>query len=264
VVGLVALLRRRKEAQALSDEVVHWAWTCGTGGKVRWYRASPTQLSDAWTAYTDWVARWWRAVAEPIAEVHGSGAQMFAHLEPGYDCYLVAETKSGWTAVVSAGNRMSWAVADLVPCLMADIESGRAADGVVSRVFRVTGPGTDFSNKYTPTRADRIVSCDRDEGRWSFHTSGQPLDFEETDRYLLRNRGERLTTEMLRRYADALGIPIGEDEVLTGNGLYLRAVPSYPENLIDGRAAMEELARMCASRQELGTDATSPFGEAAE
>ncbi len=44
------------------------------------------------------------------------------------------------------------------------------------------------------------------EGGWGFHTFGEPLPFEETDRYLERRKANRFTEEMLERYCRELGI----------------------------------------------------------
>jgi hypothetical protein len=232
------------------EDDLQWDWTCGTGNNVRWYRASVAQLVDAWTIYADWLARWYQSVPEPITKVHGSGAQMYAQMEPGYGCWVFAETNTEWTAVMIGGNGPTWVFSDLVPCVVAAIESGHSADAQVSRLFRVTGQPTRYTTIHGDLgRPDRIVSCEKTGPRWDFHVAGDPFEFEETDRYLLRDRGKRLTTDMLQRYADAVGIPLGEDEVLTGNGVYVRAVPYYHENMLDLKAAQLELVQMCQSRQ---------------
>jgi hypothetical protein len=232
------------------DEIVRWDWTCGSGRSVRWYRASPSRLADAWTTYAQWRARWWPVIADPITEVHGTGEEMVAHLEPDYECWIVAETNSEWTALLPSNAPFRWDVADLVPCLMAQVELGHTADDRIKLQLRVIGQPTDFTPAIADlTRPDRIVSCVEETRGWNFRDTGQPLDFEETDRYLLRDRSQRLTEEMLRRYSNALGIPLGEDEVLTGNGLYIREVPFYQEDCSDPRAAQRELAEICKSRQ---------------
>lgn len=231
---------------------MHRDWTCGTGYEVSWYRASLTQLADAWTMYAEWRAHWYQSVPEPITDVHGTGAQMFAQMEPGYACCILAETNSDWTALVRGGNVFGWVVSDLVPCRLAEIQSGHSADGQVSRLFRVTDQPTHYTHRHDSLgRPDRIVSCEKTGPRWDFHVNGEPFDFEETDRYLLRDRGKRLTTDMLQRYAEALRIPLGEDEVLTGTGLYIREVPFYRENCLDLKAANLQLAQMCQSRLDL-------------
>ncbi|GAB3938482.1 hypothetical protein GCM10029976_053030 [Kribbella albertanoniae] len=44
------------------------------------------------------------------------------------------------------------------------------------------------------------------EGSRTFETYGEPLSFEETDRYTLRLKRERLTSDMLERYCANLGL----------------------------------------------------------
>lgn len=54
-------------------------------------------------------------------------------------------------------------------------------------------------------RTTRYVSVDW-EGGWCFDTVGDPLPFEETERYSRRSRKERLTSEMLERYCAHLHV----------------------------------------------------------
>jgi len=220
-------------------------WTCGTGGSVEWLRASLADIAKAWTTYVDWVCRWWQVAPEPVQEVHGTGLEMISHLEPGYSCGIVAETSSRWTAWLSE-LPFSWELVPLVPCSTVRIESAHTADGLPGtglRIVRqplVTGPDIVV--------ALRDVGVTKDERSWHFNEYGEPAHFEEVDRYLLRNRRERLTADMLARYAVALDIPLGEDEVLTGKGLYLRDPPWSWDGCSDSAAAAREFEDMKRER----------------
>ena len=52
----------------------------------------------------------------------------------------------------------------------------------------------------------RSISVSNDGGRWRFDANGEPLDFEQLERYKARQIRERFTPEMLEEYLTALGI----------------------------------------------------------
>lgn len=62
----------------------------------------------------------------------------------------------------------------------------------------------------------RYVCVERDCGRWQFSETGSPLAFEEIDAYKNRKKADRLTPDMLIRYARALAIHLDE-----GNSFYM-------------------------------------------
>lgn len=59
------------------------------------------------------------------------------------------------------------------------------------------------------------------EGRWKFMTYGQPLPFEDVDRYATRAKKDRFTEEMLRSYSESLGIRAWNDDFYSDNGVLL-------------------------------------------
>lgn len=59
---------------------------------------------------------------------------------------------------------------------------------------------------------ERSVALICDGGRWEFHEHGTPLAFEEIDAYKSRKKADRLTPEMLVRYASALGIHLDQGD----------------------------------------------------
>lgn len=63
-----------------------------------------------------------------------------------------------------------------------------------------------------PLMYQRTIDAVATDGKWTWHTSGDQLPFENTDRYgaqLVKNRFDR---EMLLSYLDALGIPARDDD----------------------------------------------------
>jgi hypothetical protein len=60
-----------------------------------------------------------------------------------------------------------------------------------------------------PEVAERQVLLFR-EGGWRFQQSGDPLPFEQADAYALRSKRDRLTSDMLRAYSEALGLRFWE------------------------------------------------------
>lgn len=66
------------------------------------------------------------------------------------------------------------------------------------------------------------------EGRWQFLTYGEPLPFEDVDRYSRRIKRERFTEEMLRHYAESLGIPAWDADFYGDHGVLLRDTRRLP------------------------------------
>lgn len=67
--------------------------------------------------------------------------------------------------------------------------------------FGLSGPDGE-----PPGNAIRVIYAANDGGRWEFGQFGEPLPFEETERYRARRVRDRFTMEMLRDYLQALGI----------------------------------------------------------
>lgn len=57
-----------------------------------------------------------------------------------------------------------------------------------------------------PLQYVRTVQVDCADGRWSWHESGEPLVFEQVDRYSARRKRDRLDRELLLEYLAAFGI----------------------------------------------------------
>ena len=67
--------------------------------------------------------------------------------------------------------------------------------------FGLSGPDGE-----PPGNAIRVIYAANDGGPWEFGQFGEPLPFEETERYQARRVRDRFTMEMLRDYLQALGI----------------------------------------------------------
>lgn len=68
----------------------------------------------------------------------------------------------------------------------------------------------------------RHVSVMEDGGKWEFHEWGEPFAFEDTDAYLTRRGGSRLTPELLYSYLAELGVPYSQEPDWSGTWLMKR------------------------------------------
>lgn len=58
----------------------------------------------------------------------------------------------------------------------------------------------------------RTISATAEDSRWIWHSDGDPLPFEETERYSARRIKDRFDRDLLLRYLEALGIPAATDD----------------------------------------------------
>ena len=63
----------------------------------------------------------------------------------------------------------------------------------------------------------RSLSAANDGGKWVFDEAGEPFPFELVDRYRLRRKRDRFTSDMLRDYVAHFGIRLFDDEFLCVN-----------------------------------------------
>lgn len=77
-------------------------------------------------------------------------------------------------------------------------------------MFELYGPKPNPILNY-----ERVICAANDGGKWVFHTSGTPMEFEETERYSARRIKDRFTPDMLNRYLEALGIHAYEEDFYT-------------------------------------------------
>ena len=87
--------------------------------------------------------------------------------------------------------------------------------GDLHRCKKENRPYAAMFHYYDAKRDDivrRSVAVLWDSGRWEYDEYGAALPFEEVDAYKSRRKGDRLTPEMLGRYARALGIRLDEGD----------------------------------------------------
>lgn len=127
---------------------------------------------------------------------------------------LVSTADPAWTAYFDCGARGGDPVSALGHLAMVarvravlvshvphtfDAKTGAGRYGATQ--LQVLGPEATNALGYV-----RVVSALNDGGRWVFHVSGPPFEFEESDRYEARRIKDRFTEEMLERYCVELGL----------------------------------------------------------
>ena len=75
-----------------------------------------------------------------------------------------------------------------------------------ARLLEAFGPGGE-----PPLLIERSIAAANDGGRWIFETSGTPYVFENASGYARRVKSARFTSEMLRDYLIALGVPLNAE-----------------------------------------------------
>ena len=82
----------------------------------------------------------------------------------------------------------------------------RYGPGHAQTQLEIMGPGGS-----PPLMYIRSISATATDGRWEWHESGQPMPFEDTERYRARLKRNRLDRTMLLTYLAALTIPVDDD-----------------------------------------------------
>ena len=77
----------------------------------------------------------------------------------------------------------------------------------------------------------RTIAADAEDGRWSWHESGQPMAFEQPQRYSARRIRDRLDRELLAAYLSALGIAVDDDASYDGAAVVRQHV-SWPTRIL--------------------------------
>lgn len=72
--------------------------------------------------------------------------------------------------------------------------------------LEVTGPGGSG-----PLQTIRTLSATATDGRWAWYTDGDPLPFEDVERYAARRIRDRFDRAMLLGHLEALGVPTDDD-----------------------------------------------------
>ncbi|REK19533.1 MAG: hypothetical protein DWQ37_00230 [Planctomycetota bacterium] len=178
--------------------------------------------------FTSWIRQLHHTVH--VVDASGEVSAVIASLEPltmPPRRSLWLRTRSLWTAYVDnsilgtdALSSISY-LSKLLGCrgvilsrvphtLQNDADRNRGTYGAVQ--FEMYGPSSD-----DPLECVRSVGVTFDGGRWYFDQSGSVQPFEEVDRYKSQRIVDRLTPEMLDRYAFSLGIDAFNEMFYTGD-----------------------------------------------
>jgi hypothetical protein len=90
-----------------------------------------------------------------------------------------------------------------------------------------------------PLMVERVISATATNGRWEWHTSGEPLPFEDVDRYSARNIRDRFDRRMLLGYLNALGIS-ADDDTAYGDGVLVQQIVDWPRRTVSLEDARSE------------------------
>jgi hypothetical protein len=136
-------------------------------------------------------------------------------------CIFVS-TRSGWTAFFQSGIQGS----DPFPVMnhltkLLDVDSMRICTTPPAAVhpaciWEVYAP--ESRGGVPPLLYRRAVSVASEDGRWSFHASGQPFPFEELAAYSVRRKRDRFTPSMLRQYLAHFDLFPFEDDFFSPPG----------------------------------------------
>ena len=159
----------------------------------------------------------------PTDESLPSALQRLLPLESPWSRLLLASCGE-WTALVNNGlyggdSTAPGPAASLeleVQCVIAAAVP-RYGPGHEQTQMEVLGPTGE-----PPLMYRRTLSATATDGRWEWHESGTPYDFEDRDRYTARRKRERFDRELLLEYLGCLGIPARDDDAY-GKAILLRS-----------------------------------------
>lgn len=162
------------------------------------------------TKVVDSYVRWQRKILHSarVESIDLSLVEALRKLEPlDMDMHssvvLFLSTKSSWTACFDNG-----------------VKGGNATTfvGYLCEVLRCRGlVCREFLN------IERDISLTNDISGWGFRATGSPQPFEQSDRYLARQKADRFTSEMLEEYCRALGIDLFHEDCYGGAGAIIRS-----------------------------------------
>ncbi|MFT3777546.1 MAG: hypothetical protein QM772_04565 [Ottowia sp.] len=148
---------------------------------------------------------------------------------PISDKVLISETSSNWCAYIPNG--INGGDVHSQPDYLAGILRVRSVSivlntdvpnkrlGSVQFVFRDGQKASPVQTRHgTQYRYPVRSIAAHKESRWEFHSSGDPLAFEETEKYASRSIKDRLTIDMVERYCASLKIEIFDPDFYSGYG----------------------------------------------
>jgi hypothetical protein len=190
---------------------------------------------------------WWRSLLPGVNEAVVStpfpdALLALAPLQTPWTREIVARTSNDqWTAHFAnnhlGGDSVSWCghLSGVLGC--DEVEASHIPVGqypLPSTMFRMTAAATS-----PPKRPHRSVAAGKyDSGRWEFLENGEPLPFEERERYSAKRIRDRFDREMLLRYLGTLGIRADDPTFWTGGVLLQHRVKFSPRT-----STLEEVRR---------------------
>jgi len=203
-------------------------------------------------------------------EVKGDLEALLCHLPPltaGWITrHLFVPTASSWTAIFNNARRgtdMSSAPAGLASRLRCRglrvvavlhtirMEGPRERGRYGAVMLEVHGPDVEWfrgpstlpwnGKEFAAAKLTRAIVAMNDGGPWRFFLEGEPLPFEQTERYRARRIRDRFTITMLRDYLLALGIRAFDADFYAParRGILIKLVGATPlveETLAEARA----------------------------
>ncbi len=164
----------------------------------------------------------WRSRHHPdLEEAVGAHAPYLLGVETA--AFAVASRDGEWTAALSSAAPVRGDLQFLraraaydVKCEFVGVEWTPASDEVFANAtFTHLQAGRGLFRRSRLEDARWIQASDQDE-TWEFDAVGEPLPFEEPQRYNARRKADRLGLDMLGRYLAALGVPVDDAGWLTG------------------------------------------------
>lgn len=165
--------------------------------------AVAAEALERWRRSHVWFAKWPPdLVVEKLEGPLASGIERLLPFGPGRDRELLWDCGDGtWTAYFDDMPASDAVTAVSGLCMMAGFE------GIVLLDSTSEWDGGRDLQFIVHNGADTVrVVQSTWEGRRTFDTYGDPLPFEETERYTRRLKRERLTSDMLERYCAHLGL----------------------------------------------------------
>lgn len=150
------------------------------------------------------------------------------------DRTLICKTESNWSAYITNGinggdvHSQPHYLASILKVrsvgiiMVADVPGGQP--GSMQFVYRDGTQTKEIMTRHGPyaEMPSRSIAAHK-ESRWEFHAHGEPLPFEDVDRYSAKKIKDRLTTEMIEQYCAALGIHIFDPSFFAGYGCMIKS-----------------------------------------
>lgn len=214
----------------------------GAAGPVGWFTCYVNvPLDDLADAVTSWFKSARLKKTQPLP--YPDCLSLLDPLETPWTTQLLIEC-DGWTAYLNNGRdggdptNLSLNVPRTFPeahCVVA-MHTPRYGPGHGGTQFWVLGPDGE-----PPLMYRRTLSAVAEDGRWLWYEAGEPLPFEETERYSARLKRDRLNRDVLLRYLAALGIR-ADDPGFYRHGIALKhtRIPwtRHPETVDEARTGL--------------------------